>query len=341
MHLRILAAALLVFGIASAAEAGDPPPAKQLFGSVKRPSHTVPAAIGFYSKGCASGLAAVPVDGPAWQVMRLSRNRNWGHPQLVALIERIALKARAEDGWPGLLVGDLSQPRGGPMLTGHASHQVGLDADIWLTPMPDRRLSATEREEMSAVPVVEPGPHVVKPKVWTDAHYRVIRRAAMQPEVERIFVAPGIKKKLCEDAGPDRAWLAKVRPYYGHNYHMHIRMKCPPGSGECRAQDPVGAGDGCGKELAYWYTNEPYRTVVPKKPAKPKRPVTLAELPASCATILAAPAQADALTAREAYAASTGSHAALGLMPEAEPIPAAAVIAAPAGPPPLPRPRPE
>ena len=63
-----------------------------------------------------AGGAALPVDGPAWQVMRLSRNRNWGHPDLVALVERLAIEAKEKDGWNGLLVGDLAQPRGGPML---------------------------------------------------------------------------------------------------------------------------------------------------------------------------------------------------------------------------------
>jgi murein endopeptidase len=33
----------------------------------------------------------------------------------------------------GLLIGDMSQPRDGPMLYGHSSHQIGLDVDI--TPM--------------------------------------------------------------------------------------------------------------------------------------------------------------------------------------------------------------
>ena len=126
------------------------PPAKELFGAAKTPAPMAARAIGFYAKGCLAGAAALPIDGPAWQAMRLSRNRNWGHPELVALVEKLAVEAKAHDGWPGLLVGDLSQPRGGPMLTGHASHQVGLDADIWLTPMPDRRLTEKEREDLSA-----------------------------------------------------------------------------------------------------------------------------------------------------------------------------------------------
>src|SRR5215475_6016150 len=126
------------------------PPAKELFGAAKTPAPMAARSIGFYAKGCLAGAKALPIDGPAWQAMRLSRNRNWGHPELIGVVEKLAVDARQHDGWPGLLVGDISQPRGGPMLTGHASHQVGLDADIWLTPMPDRRLSEKEREDLSA-----------------------------------------------------------------------------------------------------------------------------------------------------------------------------------------------
>ena len=130
---------------AFSADALKKAPAKQLFGGMKGPTLNMKArSIGFYAKGCLAGAEKLPIDGPAWQVMRLSRNRNWGHPVLIALVERMAREAKEEDGWNGLLVGDLSQPRGGPMTSGHASHQVGLDADIWLTPMPDRILSRSE-----------------------------------------------------------------------------------------------------------------------------------------------------------------------------------------------------
>ena len=53
------------------------------------------------------------------------------------------------------------------MLTGHASHQVGLDANIWLTPMPDRQLSRNEREEMSATNMVRTDRLDIDPAVWT------------------------------------------------------------------------------------------------------------------------------------------------------------------------------
>jgi penicillin-insensitive murein endopeptidase len=231
--------------------------------------------------------------------MRLSRNRNWGHPDLIAYLEWLSQEAAQKDGWPGLLVGDLSQPRGGPMLTGHASHQIGLDADIWLTPMPNRRLSEREREEISAVPVVEPGPHVADPRVWTDGHFRLIRRAASNPRVDRIFVAPGIKKKLCETERGPRGWLGKVRPYWGHNYHFHVRLSCPAGAQGCRNQDPPPKSDGCGEELAYWYSDAPYRPA--PKPAKPPKPVTLAGLPNACRAVIASADRPGTRTARDAY----------------------------------------
>ena len=173
------------------------------------------------------------------------------------------------------------------MTSGHASHQVGLDADIWLTPMPNRRLSYRERETMSAVPVVKTGPHTVFPNVWTDAHFRLIKRAASHRDVQRILVAPGIKKKLCETEKGNRAWLRKVRPYWGHNYHMHVRLRCPKGSAGCKGQTEPPAGDGCGKPLAWWYSKEPYADPSkPKKPVKPKPPITLANLPGDCRTVL-------------------------------------------------------
>lgn len=167
--------------------------AKDLFGAKKLPAATSAQSIGFYSKGCFAGGVAIPMDGPTWEVMRPSRNRRWGHPAMIALIEKLSRDAAA-DGWPGLLIGDISQPRGGPMMTGHASHQIGLDADIWLTPMPSRPLSMAQRESMSATLMVDEKTHLVKDALWTPQHTNLLKRAASYPEVERILVNPGIKK---------------------------------------------------------------------------------------------------------------------------------------------------
>jgi penicillin-insensitive murein endopeptidase len=264
--------------------------AKELFGRKLLPAAMPTRVIGFYAKGCIAGAEGLPINGDTWQVMRLSRNRYWGHPDLVALVERLAAKAHKEAHWPGILVGDMSQPRGGPMLTGHASHQVGLDADIWLTPMPKQKLSRNEREEMSAVMMVREDRRDIDPRVWTPTHLAVIRAAAKEPAVERIFVNAAIKKALCREAKGDRAWLSKVRPMWGHDYHFHIRIKCPPGSNECESQPAPKDSEGCAAaDLAWWFKDSVLHPKPPKVPPKPKPPMTLAQLPAACRQVLNAP----------------------------------------------------
>ena len=169
--------------------------------------------------------------------MRLSRNRRWGHPTMIALIEKLSREAAAKDGWPGLLLGDISQPRGGPMLTGHASHQIGLDADIWFTPMPEpHAFGQRTREHQRRLDDQEEGPDGRRQRLDARAQPRLLKRAASYPEVERILVHPGIKKKLCDTVTGDRSWLRKVRPFWGHDYHFHIRIGCQPGSTGCKEQ---------------------------------------------------------------------------------------------------------
>lgn len=292
---------------AKAAKQPPPTPAKVLFGAAKTPAPMAARSIGFYAKGCLAGAAALPIDGPAWQAMRLSRNRNWGHPELIALVKKLAVEAKA-DGWPGLLVGDISQPRGGPMLTGHASHQVGLDADIWLTPMPGRRLTEKEREDLSATSMLASDNVSVNPEVFTDAHVRLLKRAAAYKQVERVLVHPAIKKAVCTSAAakePDHAWLNKIRPIWGHYYHFHIRIACPKGSMNCEAQPPVGNEDGCGAELDRWLAliKTPPKPV-PGPPAPAKPPITLSQLPADCRAVLAGAQEPAAPSAKQAAPAA-------------------------------------
>src|SRR3954447_6927112 len=264
--------------------------AKELFARKVLPAAMPSRVVGFYAKGCIAGAEALPINGDTWQVMRLSRNRNWAHPEMVALLKRLAAKAHKEAGWPGILVGDMSQPRGGPMLTGHASHQVGLDADIWLTPMPNRQLSRNEREDMSAVMMVRPDRLDIDPAAWTPSHLAVIRAAAQAASVQRIFVNAAIKKALCREAKGDRSWLAKVRPMYGHDYHFHVRIRCPAGGSECERQPEPSEGEGCStRDLAYWFKDSVLHPKPPKVRPKPKPPMTLAQLPAACRQVLAAP----------------------------------------------------
>jgi penicillin-insensitive murein endopeptidase len=299
LTLSVVVLALLLPGVASTQEKGTlhpkalPPlanpsdpstPAKELFGRAHDGAPLDPDPIGFYSKGCLAGGQALPINGDNWQVMRLSRNRNWGHPSLIGFLERFAPKAAQASGWPGLLIGDMSQPRGGPMLTGHASHQIGLDADVWLTPMPDRELSRTEREEMSATDMVREDLMDIKPDVWSDRQVAVIRTAAQDPAVQRIFVNAAIKRALCRSAA-GQGWMSKVRPMWGHNYHFHIRLFCPRGSDACKDQDPTPSGDGCDSSLAWWFTDE---ALHPRKSTKSWPPMTMAKLPTECQQVLKA-----------------------------------------------------
>ncbi|WP_395697847.1 penicillin-insensitive murein endopeptidase [Methylocella sp.] len=263
-------------------------PAKELFGRVDGPAPLASRTIGFYSRGCLAGGKALPLTGDSWQVMRLSRDRYWGHPAMIAFLQSFARKARQVSSWPGILVGDISQPRGGPMLTGHASHQIGLDADIWLRPMPSRELSRSEREEMSSTMVVRADRLDVDPTRWTPDHMAVIKAAAEDPRVQRVFVNAAIKKAICRDARGDRSWLGKVRPIFGHDYHFHIRLACPAGEDACRDQEPTPPGDGCDASLDWWFSDAVLHPR-PGPPGKPKPPLTMAQLPAECRLVLRTP----------------------------------------------------
>jgi penicillin-insensitive murein endopeptidase len=257
--------------------------AKELFARKTTPSQGPARSVGFYSHGCIAGAVALPVDGETWQVMRVSRNRNWGHPELIQFIEQLADKA-TRTGWHGLLVGDMSQPRGGPLLAGHTSHQVGLDVDIWLTPMPAHALTRLEREEMMATMVVVANRKDVDPKVWTPAHTALIKAAASDQRVTRVFVNPAIKKALCREPGDDRAWLGKIQPWLGHDWHFHVRLGCQPDSPDCEPQPPRDAGDGChSKEM------ERFANVVLPEHSTPHAGPTMAKLPAACREVLHAP----------------------------------------------------
>ena len=344
--LRSAARLLPVALLAVAMPMFDSPPAaaaelaKDLFGSKPLPAALPAKSYGFYSKGCFSGGIAIANDGPHWQAMRPSRNRRWGHPTMVALLEKLSREAVA-DGWPGLLLGDISQPRGGPMLTGHASHQIGLDADIWLTPMPDRRLTVAERENIGAVSMIRKKGLTVDESVWTPARARLLKRAASYPEVERILVHPGIKKKLCDTVTGDRSWLQKVRPFWGHDSHFHIRIGCQPGSPDCKKQAATTPGDGCDKSLAWWFTEEPWRPNKDPDAPKARDLMTMAALPKACRAVLEAPSPVS--EAAVTLGGSGTAVAAAPLEPETAglPLSASAFLPSQDSPVPLPQWRPD
>jgi penicillin-insensitive murein endopeptidase len=284
MGLRRLATIVLGFFVATSQLYAETQ-AKQLFGAADVASSQKARSHGGYAKGCAAGLVELPETGPSWQAMRLSRNRNWGHPELIDFAQKLSGKA-AKNGWAGLYFGDFSQPRGGPMLSGHRSHQIGLDADVWLYPTKRMNLSRSERENISAISMRRSNGAFVNNK-WTRAHHEVVKAAAQDKRVARIFIFPGAKVQMCNDEKGNRAWLRKIRPWWGHHYHFHVRLKCQKGSPNCVNQDPPPRGDGCA-DAQKWVDDILNPPPPPKNPPKvvKRRELVLADLPKACHGVL-------------------------------------------------------
>jgi penicillin-insensitive murein endopeptidase len=268
------------------------PPARDR-GEVARQwqSQSAPAAgpalaIGTCSCGCLQGAAALPASGRGYEALHLSRNRLFGHPSLVGYVQRLA--AAAAHAKLGLLVvGDLSQPRGGPTPSGHRSHQTGLDADIGYVAPPGAHapMAASLREQLSPPPVVDARTHE-KTAVWTPKILKLLALAASDPAVDRIFVDPGVKRIACSDPATAKApWQGRLRPWWNHHDHFHVRLKCPPDSPLCVPQEPP-PNDGCGPSLAWWFGADAAATRTKKK----EEAVAKGEpqLPSACAALVEA-----------------------------------------------------
>lgn len=251
---------------------------------VKTPSGGTPEAIGDYSGGCVRGAQPLPLDGQGYQAMHPSRLRHFGHPDLLDFTVQLGKAAQAAQ-LTDVLVADLSQPRGGRASGGHASHQSGLDVDIWYIG-PDKAgpLTDAQREQMKASSVLDGKRGTIRSK-WAPRVTKLLQLTASDARVERVFVHPIIKRELCAlpstaTAG-ERAWLGKLRPWFGHDDHFHVRLACPANSPDCTAQSAVSKGDGCGEELAWWFSPEAtadrdegrkkYQSKVTGKPAVPAR----------------------------------------------------------------------
>jgi penicillin-insensitive murein endopeptidase len=217
---------------------------------VDGPAPGAPEPIGSYAAGCLIGGVRLPDDGTGFLAVRPARNRHYGHPELIGFIE--TLSRESDEAGLGLLpIGDMSQPRGGPMSSDHASHQIGLDVDIFFR-LDLPRLQQDQRGEDLELPSFVDYEHRQLTEGFGDAHTQLLRRAASAPNVERIFVSPVIKKEMCERDWADRSFLNKLRPWYGHDDHMHVRLDCPPDSLDCVPQAAPPPGDGCGAELTSW-----------------------------------------------------------------------------------------
>lgn len=245
-----------------------------------------PEVIGSYNAGCIVGAVALPLVGDGHQAMRLSRNRYYGHPNLIRFLERLSQQAAARG--DRLLIGDLGQPRGGPMSSGHRSHQIGLDADIWfLQQSRNQVLPRPETERLGAPTMIRATEGTLNYANWSPRYRDTLRQAALSPEVDRIFVNAIIKQALC-DSETDRRWLNKVRPWWGHDAHFHVRLACPLDSAQCQPQKPIPPGDGCDADLANWVRDIVQAARNPKPYKKPEPPST-ENLPAACYAVLSSP----------------------------------------------------
>jgi penicillin-insensitive murein endopeptidase len=130
----------------------------------------------------------------------------------------------------------------------------------------------------------------IDPKVFTPGHLVVIRAAAQEPTVQRIFVNAAIKKALCREAKGDRKLAAQgaadVRPRLSlpHPHQM------PAGLGRMREPSPIRRGEGCKPAISP--SGSRIRSCIrspPKEPPKPKPPMTMAQLPPACRQVLNLP----------------------------------------------------
>ncbi|STQ81108.1 Penicillin-insensitive murein endopeptidase precursor [Hafnia alvei] len=262
-----------LFALAVSAQAMALTPWQQ----ITQPVPGAAQAIGGFANGCIVGANPLPLQANDYQVMRPDQHRYYGHPDLLAFINRLAGEVNQRQ-MGTLLIGDMAMPAGGRFNGGHASHQSGLDVDIWLQ-LPKQRWSQQQLLKPTPIDLVAVNGRNVIPSQWRPETGELIKLAAKDNEVTRIFVNPAIKQKLCDTAGSDRDWLRKVRPWFAHRAHMHVRLRCPANSLECEDQTPPPAGDGCGAELASWFQPPP-------PGSKPSRPSTPPPLPPSCQALL-------------------------------------------------------
>lgn len=234
-------------------------------------------SIGAFANGCIVGAQGLPLSADSYQVMRTDQRRYFGHPDLILFIQRLGNQVH-NLGMGTLLIGDMGMPAGGRFNGGHASHQIGLDVDIFLQ-LPQTRWTAAQLLKPQALDLVSADGKRVVSSRWSPQISQLIKLAAKDSDVTRIFVNPAIKQQLCLDAGSDRDWLRKVRPWFQHRAHMHVRLRCPPESLECQDQVPPQPGDGCGAELQSWFESPKPGATKPVKKLPPP-------LPASCQALL-------------------------------------------------------
>ena len=288
---------LIGFGAFDAVFSHDPKKnllANKIFEGFNTPTKGNSEPIGFYAKGCLSGAVQLDDTGPHWQIMRPSRNRNWGHPNTINFVENLSEKT-SELGWKGLYIGDIGGPRGGPMPYGHQSHQIGLDVDIWLLQPKSLSLTKKQRDNLESISVRKKNLREVNAH-WTLNHAKILKSAAEDDSVDRIFINAPAKIWMCENLSGHNKWLQKIRPIWGHHSHFHVRLKCPKGSSACVKQQPTVSEisksyNGCDETLYWWVTKaldppDPKKIKPTTKKKKGARDYKMEDLPKQCYKVI-------------------------------------------------------
>jgi hypothetical protein len=220
-----LVLAVLGVGLAGAPGGAQPPPDDPLPGVVPplvdladlapvRPEARIrwreSKAVGLPYAGRLERGVQLPAEGDTYftwdSIRKRTPNRGWrrwGTDRLLRITLRVARRyAREHPDAPRLAIGDISRPHGGnfgPQFggIGHASHQNGLDIDIYY-PRRDRR------ERAPATPAQ------VDLRLSQDLVDRFVAAGA-----EKVFVGPSLPLR-----GPRRV----VTPLVHHDNHLPVRL---------------------------------------------------------------------------------------------------------------------
>jgi len=231
---------------------------------------------GGYTAGCIDGAVKLPEKGVGYIAANYNNNRLYGHPKLIKLIEETSITMKEKYG-KTILIGDLGQARGGPAplkTSAHRSHQNGLDVDIWY-----RNINKDNITEEDVYPqtVLSFFKNKLSNKHWNESHVELLKYVAQQNDVERILLNPHVKKAMCSQYSNEK-WIHKLRPWWGHHKHFHVRLKCPKNDITCKKQDPVPNEDSCGEPLNWWFSKEAEDMGKNKKATKRRYP----DLPQQC-----------------------------------------------------------
>ncbi|MBN2573623.1 MAG: penicillin-insensitive murein endopeptidase [Deltaproteobacteria bacterium] len=219
------------------------PPEVGIWGRQREPAPGPARVHGRTTSGCIAGAVALPARGVGFVRRRPWRPTGFGHPDLIAYVRDLGEAAR-HAGLGVLLIGDLSLPRGGAYLHGHASHQTGLDVDIAYKTLAYPARAGWRLASASAA----------APARGLRRLEALLRLAAADERVDRIFIGARIKHLLCRRARGDRSFLDVLRPWLGHETHFHVRLRCPADSPDCRPNEPaVSIPDDC-QALSSWWT---------------------------------------------------------------------------------------